>query len=199
MRVIDMERRVAAARRRAAATIRRAWVELMKRLGYERFVAQGGDWGAIVVDLMALEAPPELAGIHTDMAAAVPPDIHTAVQRGDPLPSGLSPEEKRACEQLLFFYKHIGYAQMMGDRPQSMTGLVDSPVGLAAFTLDDDAASLELSCRVFDGRSEGLTRDDILDNITHFWLTKTGVSAARVYWRTSSRSSPSRVSPSRWP
>jgi pimeloyl-ACP methyl ester carboxylesterase len=162
--------------------IARAWIELMRRLGYTRFVAQGGDWGALVVELMALEGAPELAGIHTNMPNVVPPEIDAALQIGKPPPSGLSDEESRTCEQLAFFYKHIAYALMMGTRPQTLTGLADSPVGLASFMLDHDAASLELISRAFDGDPGGLSRDDVLDNITHFWLTNTGVSASRLYW-----------------
>ncbi|MGW3344503.1 epoxide hydrolase family protein [Nonomuraea rubra] len=169
--------------------IGRAWVELMKRLGYTRFVAQGGDWGAIVVDLMAAEAPAGLLGIHTNMAGVVPPEIDRLFQSDitgagnalASLPASLTEEERRACEQLDFVWKHVAYALMMGSRPQTLTGLVDSPVGLAAFMLDHDAASLALISRVFAGESEGLTRDDVLDNITHFWLTGTAVSAARLY------------------
>ncbi|MEV0822966.1 epoxide hydrolase family protein [Nonomuraea rubra] len=169
--------------------IGRAWVELMKRLGYTRFVAQGGDWGAIVVDLMAAEAPAGLLGIHTNMAGVVPPEIDRLFQSDitgaanalASLPADLTEEERRACEQLDFVWKHVAYALMMGSRPQTLTGLVDSPVGLAAFMLDHDAASLALISRVFAGESEGLTRDDVLDNITHFWLTRTAVSAARLY------------------
>jgi pimeloyl-ACP methyl ester carboxylesterase len=162
--------------------IARAWIELMRRLGYTRFVAQGGDWGAVVVDLMALEGAPELAGIHTNMPGVVPPDIDAALSIGNPPPSGLSDEESRTCEQLAFFYKHVAYALMMGTRPQTLTALADSPVGLASFILDHDGASLELISRAFDGEPGGLSRDDVLDNITHYWLTNTGVSAARLYW-----------------
>ncbi|MBV6756995.1 epoxide hydrolase family protein [Rhodococcus opacus] len=159
-----------------------AWVELMKRLGYTQFVAHGGDWGAVVTEKMALQAPPELLGIHTNMACVVPPEIDQALLTGNPLPSDLSDEETRATDQLAFFYQHIGYAVEMGSRPQTLTGLADSPVGLAAFMLDHDVASLALISRVFDGQSEGLTRDDVLDNITLFWLTNTALSAARLYW-----------------
>jgi pimeloyl-ACP methyl ester carboxylesterase len=162
--------------------IARAWVELMKRLGYARFVAQGGDWGAIVTELMAVQAPPELAGIHTNFPGVVPPEIDAAIQAGNPLPRNLSAEEKRTCGQLDFVYKHIAFARILGDRPQTLTGLVDSPVGLAAFMLDHDAKSLDMISRVFAGQREGLTRDDVLDNITHYWLTKTAVSAGRLYW-----------------
>jgi pimeloyl-ACP methyl ester carboxylesterase len=168
--------------------IARAWIELMKRLGYTRFVAQGGDWGAIITDMMGVQAPPELLGIHVNMPGIFPPDIDKLFQSDitgannalGKLPSNLSAEEKRACEQLDFVWKHVGYGLMMA-RPQTLTGLADSPVGLAAFLLDHDAASLELISRVFAGQSAGLTRDDILDNITLFWLTNTGVSASRLY------------------
>ncbi|MFC9554929.1 epoxide hydrolase family protein [Rhodococcus sp. NPDC056960] len=166
--------------------IARAWVELMKRLGYTRFVAQGGDWGAIVTEMMALQEPPELLGIHTNMACVVPPDIDQALLTGNPLPSDLSEDEKAACDQLAFFYQHIGYAVEMGSRPQTLTALADSPVGLAAFMLDHDVASLALISRVFAEQSEGLTRDDVLDNITLYWLTNTAVSAARLYWENKS-------------
>ncbi len=163
--------------------IARAWVELMKRLGYTQFVAQGGDWGAMVADVMATQAPPELLGIHLNWPFTVPPDIDKAVQTGSPLPVDLSADERRACEQLDFFYKHgVGYAQEMATRPQTLYGIADSPVGLAAWMLDHDARSYALISRVFDGQSEGLTRDDILDNITLYWLTNTAVSSARIYW-----------------
>jgi pimeloyl-ACP methyl ester carboxylesterase len=165
------------------AHIASAWTELMRVLGYKRFVAQGGDWGALIVDLMAVEAPPELLGIHTNMPGTVPPEIDKAAFIGAPAPDGLSAEEKNAYDQLAFFYTlDLAYAQEMGTRPQTMYGIADSPVGLAAWILDHDARSLELIGRVFDGKSEGLTRDDVLDNITLFWLTNTAVSAARIYW-----------------
>src|SRR5688500_10084761 len=160
-----------------------AWNELMRVIGYKRFVARGGDWGALIVDLMGVEAPPELLGIHTNMPGAVPPEIDKAAFTGAPAPDGLSAEEKNAYDQLAFFYTlDLAYAQEMGTRPQTLYGIVDSPVGLAAWILDHDARSLELIARVFDGKPEGLTRDDVLDNITLFWLTNTGVSAARLYW-----------------
>ncbi|MEV1329738.1 epoxide hydrolase family protein [Micromonospora costi] len=169
--------------------IARAWTDLMKRLGYTRFVAQGGDWGAIVTDLMGVQAPPELLGIHTNMPGTVPPDIDRTLQAGisgaydalGALPSDLSADERQACEQLDFLWKHAAYALMMGTRPQTLTGLADSPVGLAAFLLDHDAASLALISRAFAGNPGGLSRDDVLDNITLFWLTDTGVSASRLY------------------
>jgi len=163
--------------------IARAWITLMKRLGYKRFVAQGGDWGAVVVDMMGLQAPPELLGIHTNMAGVFPNDVDQAVFSGLPAPTTLSADEKVAYERLQFVYqKGLGYAYQMGLRPQTLYGIADSPVGLAAYFLDHDARSYELIARVFDGQSEGLTRDDILDNITITWLTNTALSGARLYW-----------------
>jgi pimeloyl-ACP methyl ester carboxylesterase len=163
--------------------IARANIALMKRLGYTKFVAQGGDWGALIVDLMGVEAPPGLLAIHTNMAGAVPTEIDKAAFTGAPPPSDLSAEEKHAYERLAFFYsKGLAYAQEMGNRPQTLYGIADSPVGLAAWILDHDISSYELIARVFDGESEGLTRDDILDNITLYWLTNTAVSSARLYW-----------------
>jgi len=163
--------------------IARAWVELMRRLGYTEFVAQGGDWGALIVDMMGVQAPPELLGIHTNMAGAVPPEIDKAAFTGAPPPPDLSAEERHAYDQLAFFYTlDLAYAQEMGTRPQTLYGIADSPVGLAAWILDHDARSLELIARVFDGQPEGLTRDDVLDNITLFWLTNTAISSARLYW-----------------
>jgi pimeloyl-ACP methyl ester carboxylesterase len=163
--------------------IARAWTVLMKRLGYAKFVAQGGDWGAVVTDVMAAQAPPELLGIHSNMPGVIPPDIDKAAQAGAPTPSGLSADEKLAYERLVFVYsKGIGYAYQMGLRPQTLYGIADSPVGLAAYFLDHDARSYELIARVFDGQTEGLTRDDVLDNITITWLTNTAISGARLYW-----------------
>jgi pimeloyl-ACP methyl ester carboxylesterase len=163
--------------------IARAWTELMKRLGYTRFAAQGGDWGAMVADVMATQAPPELLGIHLNWPFTVPPDIDQAVQTGNPLPADLSADERRACEQLDFFYKHgLGYGLEMANRPQTLYALADSPVGLAAWMLDHDARSQALIARVFAGQSQGLTRDDVLDNVTLYWLTNTAVSSARLYW-----------------
>lgn len=165
------------------ARIARAWVVLMQRLGYKRYVAQGGDWGNAVTEQMALLAPPELLGIHTNMPATVPENIAKALKFGDPAPAGLSPDEQHAFDQLDFFYKHgLGYAQEMANRPQTLYAIEDSPVGLAAWMLDHDASGLALITRVFDGQPEGLTRDDVVDNITFYWLTNTGVSSARLYW-----------------
>ncbi|MFL5022725.1 MAG: epoxide hydrolase family protein [Microvirga sp.] len=163
--------------------IARAWIVLMKRLGYTGYVAQGGDWGALIVDLMGVEAPSELLGIHTNMAGTVPADVGKALQVGGPPPAGLEGEEKSAWDQLDFFFKRdVAYAQEMGTRPQTLYGIADSPIGLAAWILDHDIRSYELIARVFDGQAEGLTRDDILDNITLYWLTNTAVSSARLYW-----------------
>jgi pimeloyl-ACP methyl ester carboxylesterase len=172
------------------ARIARAWTELMKRLGYTRFAAQGGDWGALITEVMGAQAPPELIGIHTNMPGALPPDISKAIASnvlgaGDPAPSGLSAEEQRAYERLSFLYtKGIGYALEMGLRPQTLYGVADSPIALAAWMLDHDARSLDEISRAFvDGQPVGnLTRDEILDNITLYWLTNTGVSASRLYW-----------------
>jgi pimeloyl-ACP methyl ester carboxylesterase len=166
-----------------AAHIARAWVVLMKRLGYTKFVAQGGDWGAIVTDLMGVQAAPELLAIHTNMAGIFPNEIDQAALSGAPAPAGLSAEEKVAYEALqLEYQKGIGYGYQMGLRPQTLYGIADSPVGLAAYFLDHDARSYELITRVFAGESAGLTRDDILDNITIAWLTNTALSGARLYW-----------------
>jgi len=159
-----------------------AWIALMRRLGYEHFVAQGGDWGAVITDLIGVQAPPELLGIHTNMPGAIPTEIDQASIAGAPAPSGLSAEEESSYEQLVFFYKHVYYAFWMGTRPQTLAGFADSPIGLATFLLDHDARSLELIARSFDGQTEGLTPDDVLDNVTLFWLTNTGVSSARLYW-----------------
>jgi len=163
--------------------VARAWTVLMKRLGYTKFVAQGGDWGDCVTELMALQAPPELLGIHVNMPATVPPDISKALGLHNPPPAGLSAEEQHAWDQLDFFYKHgLGYALEMANHPQTLYGIADSPAGLAAWIIDHDIRSYELITRVFDGKTEGLTRDDILDNITLYWLTGTAVSSARLYW-----------------
>jgi pimeloyl-ACP methyl ester carboxylesterase len=163
--------------------IARAWVVLMKRLGYKRFVAQGGDWGNAVTEQMSLLGAPELIGIHTNMPATVPPDIDKAAFSGASAPAGLSADEKHAYEQLAYFYKNgLGYANEMANRPQTIYGIGDSPVGMAAWMIDHDARSLALIARVFDGQTEGLTRDDILDNVTLYWLTNTTISSARLYW-----------------
>jgi pimeloyl-ACP methyl ester carboxylesterase len=163
--------------------IARAWTILMKRLGYTRFVAQGGDWGNAVTEQMALQAPPELLGIHTNMPATVPAEIEKALWSGGGAPPGLSADERHAYDQLDFFYKNgLAYAQEMSHRPQTLYWIDDSPIGLAAWMLDHDARSYALIARVFGGQKEGLTRDDILDNVTLYWLTNTGVSSARLYW-----------------
>ena len=162
--------------------VARAWATLMTRLGYTRFVAQGGDWGNAITEQMALQLPPGLIGIHTNMPATVPPEIETALHSGQQ-PAGLSKDEKRAWDQLDDFYKHgLGYALEMKNRPQTLYALADSPVGLAAWMIDHDIQSYRLIARVFDGQSEGLTRDDLLDNISLYWLTNTAVSSARLYW-----------------
>lgn len=162
--------------------IARAWATLMTRLGYKRYAAQGGDWGAIIVNQMGVQSPPGLIGIHTNMAECVPSDLDAAAFAGKPVPDGLSGEEKLAYEELAAFYKLVYYAFFMGTRPQTLNGLSDSPVFLATFMLDHDAKSMAMIARSFDGVPEGLSRDDVLDNITHFWLTNSGVSAARLYW-----------------
>ncbi|MDQ0875930.1 pimeloyl-ACP methyl ester carboxylesterase [Paenibacillus sp. V4I3] len=162
--------------------IARAYGELMNRLGYKKYVAQGGDWGAIIADVMGVQQPSGLIGIHTNLPFVVPSDLEMAIQAGKGCPPGLTGEEKRACAQLDFFYKHAGYALLMGTRPQTLTGLADSPVGLAAFMLDHDAKSLALITKAFNGQPGGLSRDDVLDNITLYWLTNTPISSARLYW-----------------
>jgi len=159
-----------------------AWAELMKRLGYKKYVAQGGDWGNAISEVMALQQPPGLLAIHTNMSATLPDPIRKALPAGPP-PAGLSPDEQHAWEQLTDFYVHgLGYAIEMNQRPQTLYALADSPVGLAAWMLDHDIQSYRLIAKVFDGASEGLTRDDILDNATLYWLTNTAVSSARLYW-----------------
>jgi pimeloyl-ACP methyl ester carboxylesterase len=167
------------------AHVARAWVALMKRLGYKKFVAQGGDWGAIITELMGAQAAPELLGIHTNMAGVIPSDIDKAAQSGAPTPSGLSADEKLAYERLVFVYtKGIAYGYQLGLRPQTVCAIADSPVGLAAYLFDHDARSLAHITELFvDGRPFGdLTRDDLLDNITLTWLTNTAISSARQYW-----------------
>jgi pimeloyl-ACP methyl ester carboxylesterase len=163
--------------------IARAWIELMGRLGYTRYVAQGGDWGDAVTEQMALLAPPGLVGIHVNMPATVPDEVAKALTVGSLPPPGLSTDERKAYDQLDYFYKHgLGYAIEMANRPQTLYGIVDSPIGLAAWMLDHNKRSYELFARVFDGQPEGLTRDDILDNVTLYWLTNTAISSARLYW-----------------
>ncbi|AXB78915.1 epoxide hydrolase family protein [Novosphingobium sp. P6W] len=163
--------------------IARAWITLMERLGYQRYAAQGGDWGNAVTEQMALIAPAGLIGVHTNMAATVPDEIEKRLGARLPAPAELSAEERYAYDQLDTFYRHgLGYAQEMANRPQTLYALADSPVGLAAWMLDHDARSLDLIIRVFAGQSEGLSRDDVLDNVTLYWLTGTAVSSARLYW-----------------
>ncbi len=163
--------------------IAKAWAVLMDRLGYDRYVAQGGDWGNAVTEQLALLKPEGLLGIHTNMPATLSPDISKAVQLGDPTPESLSADEKKAYEILVnFFATGTGYAAEMGNRPQTLYGIADSPVGLAAWMIDHDVASYELIARAFVGEPGGLSRDDVLDNVTHYWLTNSGVSSARLYW-----------------
>jgi pimeloyl-ACP methyl ester carboxylesterase len=162
--------------------IARAWATLMQRLGYKRYVAQGGDWGGIVTDLLAAQAPEGLIGIHTNFPGAIPPDINAAAFSGAPAPGGLSAEERKAYDMLTFFYTQVYYAFLMGTRPETLAALADSPVGLATFMIDHDRRSLEMIARSFDGVPEGLTPDDVLDNVSLFWLTNTAVSAARLYY-----------------
>jgi pimeloyl-ACP methyl ester carboxylesterase len=163
--------------------IARAWAVLMQRLGYTRYVAQGGDWGNAVTEQLALQQPAGLVAIHTNMPATVPADIDKLAFANAPAPPGLSADEKQAYDQLSHFYKTgLGYAQEMAARPQTLYGIEDSPIGLAAWMIDHDERSYALIARVFDGKAEGLTREDIVDNITLYWLTNTGVSSARLYW-----------------
>ena len=162
--------------------IARAWAVLMKRLGYTRYVAQGGDWGAIVNDLFATQGHPELIGMHTNLPGGIPPEINKAAAAGSPPPAGLTAEEKRAYETVALLYKTIPTQIFMGQHPQSLYGIADSPIGVAAWLLDHDPRSLQLIAGAFDGKPSGLTRDDVLDNATLFWLTNTTVSAARLYW-----------------
>ena len=170
--------------------IARAWAALMQRLGYTKFVAQGGDWGNAVSETMALQEPPGLLGINSNMAATVPPNISKALAFHEPPPADLTAEERNAWNQLDFFYtKGLGYAIEMSNRPQTLYALVDSPIGLAAWMLDHDDRSEKMIARAFAGQSEGLTRDDVLDNVTLYWLTNTAISSARLYWDTARASS----------
>jgi pimeloyl-ACP methyl ester carboxylesterase len=163
--------------------IAKAWAVLMERLGYDRYVAQGGDWGNAVTEQLALLKPEGLLGIHTNMPATLSPEISKGVQGGEPAPEGLSSDEKKAYDILVhFFATGTGYAGEMGNRPQTLYGIVDSPIGLAAWMLDHDEASYKLIARAFAGNPGGLSRDDVLDNVTHYWLTNTGISASRLYW-----------------
>jgi pimeloyl-ACP methyl ester carboxylesterase len=161
--------------------IARAWTVLMKRLGYTKYVAQGGDWGALITEQMGVLAPPGLLAIHTNLPSALPAGIAKALHSGS-MPSGLTADEKRAFERLVFFFTNgLSYAQQMANHPQTMYGIADSPVGLAAWFLDHDLLSYEMITRAFNGQREGLTRDDVLDNITVTWLTNTAISGARLY------------------
>jgi pimeloyl-ACP methyl ester carboxylesterase len=165
--------------------IARAWATLMQRLGYTRYVAQGGDWGNAVSEVMALQQPPGLLGIHTNMPATVPANISKAIAFHEAPPSGLTADERNAFDQLVDFYgKGLGYALEMSNRPQTLYGIVDSPVGLAAWMIDHDIRSYLMIARAFSGKTEGLTPDDILENVTLYWLTNTAVSSARLYWDT---------------
>ncbi|HKO60742.1 MAG TPA: epoxide hydrolase [Pyrinomonadaceae bacterium] len=162
--------------------IARAWAVLMNRLGYTRYVAQGGDWGAIINDVMATQGHPGLIGMHTNLPLAVPADINKAAAAGSPAPTGLSAEEKRAYETVALLYKTIPTQFFMTAHPQTLYGIADSPIGVASWLIDHDPISLRLIARAFDGEQTGLTRDDVLDNATLFWLTNTTISAARLYW-----------------
>jgi len=163
--------------------IAKARATLMQRLGYTRYVAQGGDWGNAVTEFMAVQQPAGLLGIHTNMPATIPADVSKALAAGGPAPDGLSPDEKHAYDQLDYFYKNgLGYAIEMNNRPQTLYGIADSPIGLAAWMIDHDALSEEMIGRVFAGKTEGLTKDDVLDNVTLYWLTNTAISSARLYW-----------------
>jgi pimeloyl-ACP methyl ester carboxylesterase len=171
--------------------IANAWITLMKRLGYTRFVAQGGDWGALITEIMGAIAPPELIAIHTNMPSTAPPEIFDALRAAKGPPAGLGDDEGRAYERLELFFTHgIAYANQMGQRPQTLYGIADSPVGLAAWFMDHDILSYRMIARAFDGEAEGLSRDDVLDNITITWLTNTAISGARLYWEALPRTSP---------
>ena len=163
--------------------IAQAWLTLMKRLGYDRFLAQGGDWGALITEILGAMAPPELIAIHTNMASTVPPEVFQALRNAEGPPPGLSDDEGWAYERLEVFFTHgLAYANQMGKRPQTLYGIADSPIGLAAWFLDHDQLSYRMIARAFDGQPEGLTPDDVLDNITIAWLTNTAISGARLYW-----------------
>ncbi len=163
--------------------VAKAWIVLMQRLGYTKYVAQGGDWGNAISEIMGLIAPPGLLAIHTNMASTVPADISKALAAGGPMPANLSADEQNAYKQLEYFNnKGLAYALEMGSRPQTLYGISDSPIGLAAWIMDHDIQSYKLIARVFAGQQEGLTRDDILDNITLYWVTNTAISSARLYW-----------------
>lgn len=163
-------------------SIAKAWAVLMERLGYKHYVAQGGDWGNAVTEHMALQQPPGLAGIHTNMPATIPPDISKALGTGVQ-PPGLSPDERNAWDQVVFFNNNgLGYAIEMNNRPQTLYALADSPIGLAAWMIDHDDRSEKMIARAFAGETEGLSKDDVLDNVTLYWLTNTAVSSARLYW-----------------
>lgn len=168
-----------------------AWMTLMQRLGYDRYLAQGGDWGALITEILGAIAPPELIAVHTNMASTAPPEVFDALRKGEGPPEGLGEEEAWAYERLEQFFTHgIAYAQQMGHRPQTLYGIADSPVGLAAWFLDHDQFSYRMIARAFDGHPEGLSRDDVLDNITITWLTHTAISGARLYWEALPRTSP---------
>jgi len=170
--------------------IAQAWVTLMKRLGYTRFLAQGGDWGALMTEIIGAMAPPELVAIHTNMPSTVPPEIYQALRDGKGPPADLSDDERRAFERLDTFFTHgLAYANQMGHRPQTLYGIADSPIGLAAYFLDHDILSYQMIARAFDGEPEGMSRDDVLDNITITWLTNTAISGARLYWEAMPRTS----------
>ena len=171
--------------------IAQAWLTLVKRLGYDRFLAHGGDWGALMTEILGVMAPPELVAIHTNMPSTVPPEIFQALRDGKGPPAGLSAEESNAYNRLELFFTHgLGYANQMGHRPQTLYGIADSPVGLAAWFMDHDILSYRMIVRTIDGEPEGMSRDDVLDNITITWLTNTGISGARLYWEALPRNSP---------
>ena len=170
--------------------IAQAWLTLVKRLGYDRFLAHGGDWGALMTEILGVMAPPELVAIHTNMPSTVPPEIYQALRDGSGPPAGLSADELRAYDRLELFFTHgLAYANQMGQRPQTLYGIADSPVGLAAWFMDHDILSYRMIVRTTEGEREGMSRDDVLDNITITWLTNTGISGARLYWEAMPRTS----------